>query len=229
VEGLTVGNLVVEYRTAADTTRPLNGFNMTAPPGAVAVLMGPSGSGKTTLLSCIAAILTPTSGTITVGDTNVTALSRTQIVDYRRHHVGVVFQAFNLVPSFTAVENVAAPLLAAGQRWKVARARARELLDEVDLSDRRDRLPGQMSGGQQQRVAIARALAHDPPLLLADEPTAHLDRVQVEGILRLLRRIVTADRVALVATHDDRLLTIADLVIDLGEANAAAAVEEPSL
>ena len=126
-----------------------------------------------------------------------------------------MFQAFNLVPSLTALENVMAPLLAAGVRRGPARTRAAALLDDVDLGDRIAHRPGAMSGGQQQRVAIARALAHDPPLLLADEPTAHLDRVQVSGVIALLRRLVIPGRAAVIATHDERVLEIADLIVDL--------------
>jgi putative ABC transport system ATP-binding protein len=134
---------------------------------------------------------------------------------YRRHTVGVVFQAFNLIPSLTALRNVMAPLELAGIRRRPARDRATELLEQVGLSDRLANRPGGLSGGQQQRVAIARALVHDPPLVIADEPTAHLDYVQVEGILRLVRSLAAPGRVVLIATHDDRLTKIADRVINL--------------
>lgn len=208
----------MEYRSAAEVVRPLDGFDMEAATGSLVVLMGPSGTGKTTLLSCLGGILTPTSGTIQVGDTMLTSLDRRQLVGYRRRTVGIVFQAFNLIGSMTAQENVMAPLLAAGGRWRAAGDRAKELLALVDLSERTGRRPGALSGGQQQRVAIARALAHDPPLLLADEPTAHLDRVQVSGILAVLREVVRPGRLAVVATHDERVLSIADQVVELGPA-----------
>ena len=213
---LVIRGLTVEYRSAAEVLRPLDGFDMDASTGSLVVLMGPSGTGKTTLLSCLGGILTPTSGTIKVGDVDVGALSRRELVDYRRRTVGIVFQAFNLIGSMTAKENVMAPLLAAGQRWTAAGTRAEELLTEVDLAGRMGHRPGSLSGGQQQRVAVARALAHDPPLLLADEPTAHLDRLQVTGILKLLREVVKPGRLAVVATHDDRVLSIADQVVELG-------------
>ena len=213
---LVIRGLTVEFRSAAEVVRPLEGFDMDASTGSLVVLMGPSGTGKTTLLSCLGGILTPTSGTIKIGDATVGSLGRRQLVDYRRHTVGIVFQAFNLIGGMTAKENVMAPLLAAGQRWRAARSRAEELLTEVDLAERMNHRPGALSGGQQQRVAVARALAHDPPLLLADEPTAHLDRVQVSGILALLRKLVTPGRLAVVATHDDRVLSIADQIVELG-------------
>ena len=213
---LVIRGLTVEYRSAAEVLRPLDGFDMDASTGSLVVLMGPSGTGKTTLLSCLGGILTPTSGTIKVGDVDVGALSRRELVDYRRRTVGIVFQAFNLIGSMTAKENVMAPLLAAGRRWSTAGTRAEQLLTEVDLAGRMGHRPGSLSGGQQQRVAVARALAHDPPLLLADEPTAHLDRLQVTGILKLLREVVKPGRLAVVATHDDRVLSIADQVVELG-------------
>ncbi len=215
--GLLVDDLTVTYRSGDYDVSPLDGFSMQARDGELVLLLGPSGCGKTTLLSCLAGILRPTSGSVRVAGTEVVALEGQQLVDYRRHTVGVVFQAFNLVPSLTALENVAAPLWGAGVRRDVARTRAAGLLERVSLGDRSGFRPGSMSGGQQQRVAIARALAHDPPLLLADEPTAHLDYLQVEGVLSLLRSLAAPGRVVVVATHDDRMLPLADRVVDLTE------------
>ena len=223
---LAVSDLTVEYRTAAEVLRPLDGFTLDVSSGSLVVLMGPSGSGKTTLLSCLGGILTATSGTIRLGDLTVTSLDRRQLVDYRRRRVGIVFQAFNLIGAMTAAENVMAPLLAAGQKWRPASERAAQLLAQVDLSERARHRPGALSGGQQQRVAIARALASDPPLLLADEPTAHLDRVQVAGVLDLLRGVVTPGRLAVVATHDERVLSIADHVVELGVGPAPAPIPD---
>ncbi len=147
---------------------------------------------------------------------------------YRLRKVGIVFQAFNLVPSLNASENVQIPLLASGLRRRAGRDRADALLDQVGLADRRHHRPGELSGGQQQRVAIARALALDPPLLLADEPTAHLDYIQVESVLRLLREIADSGRIVVVATHDERLLPLADRVVAMSpkaEDGTAAARE----
>ncbi|HVM02885.1 MAG TPA: ABC transporter ATP-binding protein [Acidimicrobiales bacterium] len=212
---LRVRRLTVEYRSAAEVLRPLEGFDLDAAHGSLLVVMGPSGSGKTTLLACLGGILTPASGTIRVGDREVTAMERRQLVAYRRSTVGIVFQAFNLIAGLTALENVMAPLLAAGRRRRPAAERAAGLLAEVGLSDRAGHRPGALSGGEQQRVAIARALAADPPLLLADEPTAHLDRAQVDGILALLRAAVGPGRLAVVATHDERVAAVADRVVEL--------------
>ena len=135
--------------------------------------------------------------------------------------MGVVFQAFNLVPSLTALENVMVPMRAAGRRGPDAVARARELLHEVGLGERCDHRPGSLSGGQMQRVAIARALALDPPLIVADEPTASLDHVQVETVLRILRSLTERGRTVIVSTHDQRLLPLADQVIEMAPDHAA--------
>jgi putative ABC transport system ATP-binding protein len=213
--GLFVDGLTVTYRSGDYEVSPLDGFSMQARDGELVLLLGPSGCGKTTLLSCLSGILRPTTGSVRVGGTEVVGLSGQTLTDYRRHTVGVVFQAFNLVPSLTALENVAAPLWGSGVRRKDARVRATALLERVSLADRVGHRPGDLSGGQQQRVAIARALAHDPRLLLADEPTAHLDYLQVEGILSLLRSLAGPGRVVVVATHDDRMLPLADRVVDL--------------
>jgi putative ABC transport system ATP-binding protein len=126
-----------------------------------------------------------------------------------------VFQAFNLVPSLTALENVLVPLRAAGLSRRAARQRAEELLTRVGLQDRMTHHPGDLSGGQQQRVAVARAIALDPPLILADEPTAHLDYLQVEEILKLIREVAAGERIVVVATHASRLLPLADRVIEM--------------
>jgi putative ABC transport system ATP-binding protein len=133
-----------------------------------------------------------------------------------------VFQAFNLVPSLTAIENVMIPIRAAGMSRAWARRRAEELLTRVNLSDRMKHRPGDLSGGQQQRVAVARAIALDPPLILADEPTAHLDFIQVEEVLRLIRSLAEGERVVVVATHDSRILPMADRVVELAPALVSA-------
>jgi putative ABC transport system ATP-binding protein len=212
---LRIEDLTIEYSQGDYLVRPIDSLNVEAADGELVILLGPSGSGKTTLLSCLAGILTPTAGRITVGDIEVTGLHGPALARYRRETVGIVFQAFNLIPSLTARENVTAPLRVAGVSSKSARARAEDLLVAVGLKDRMDHRPKALSGGQMQRVAIARALVHDPPLVLADEPTAHLDYVQVEEILRILNDLAAPGRLVLIATHDERLIPLADSTIDL--------------
>ena len=212
---LEIEKLTVEYSSGGYKIRPLDGLSFEARDGELVVVLGPSGCGKTTLLCSLAGLLTPTSGMIRFGGQEVTGLRGQALSSYRRHTVGVVFQAFNLIPSVSARANVMIPLRLAGVPRRAARARADELLGKVGLWERGQHRPDQLSGGQQQRVAIARALVHDPPLVLADEPTAHLDYIQVEGVLRLMREIAAPGRTVVVATHDERITQLADRVIEL--------------
>jgi putative ABC transport system ATP-binding protein len=212
---LRIKDLVVEYASSQETGRPIDELSLDVPAGSLAILLGPSGCGKTTLLSCLGGILRPTAGRIEFGDIDLTALDANALSDYRRNTVGIVFQAFNLVPSLTALENVMVPLRAAKVPKKQAHERAEELLTRVGLAHRMSHRPGDLSGGQQQRVAVARAIALDPPLLIADEPTAHLDYIQVEEVLTLIRDLASGERVVVVATHDTRMLPLADRVVEL--------------
>jgi len=212
---LRIKDLVVEYSNGGEAVRVIDGLDLEVTAGSLVIVSGPSGCGKTTLLSCISGILSPTDGRIQVGDIDVTSLDRRGLTAYRRRTVGIVFQSFNLVASLTALENVMVPLWAAGWSRRAARERADELLTRVGLRDRMTHRPGHLSGGQQERVAVARAIALDPPLILADEPTAHLDYVQVEGVLRTLRELASGERIVVVATHDTRILPFADHVFGL--------------
>jgi len=212
---LRISKLTIEYSSGGYPVRPIDGLDVTVAAGELTLLLGPSGCGKTSLLSCLGGILQPKSGSIRVGDLEVTGLRGQALTEYRRHTVGIVFQSFNLVPSLSALENVTVPLRGAGSNWADAKARADALLEQVALGERKHHRPGDLSGGQQQRVAIARALALDPPLILADEPTAHLDYVQVEGVIRLVRSLAAGDRAVIVATHDHRLVPLADQIIEL--------------
>jgi putative ABC transport system ATP-binding protein len=212
---LTVTDLVVEFVHDGYAIRPLDGLSFEAHAGELVVLLGPSGCGKTTLLSCLGGILTPASGTISLGATDVTSLARSGLDAYRREQIGFVFQAFNLIPSLTARENIAVPLTLTGHGRKESFERADELLEQVGLADRANHLPNKLSGGQMQRVAVARGLGHDPPLLLADEPTANLDHIQAEAIIRLLQSLREDGRMIVVSTHDSRLVPIADRIVQM--------------
>ena len=169
---LVVEDLTVAFDSGGYVIKPLDGLSFTAEDGELVVLLGPSGCGKTTLLSCLAGLLTPTDGRIRFGSTVVNELRGSVLSEYRRETVGVVFQAFNLIASLTARGNVVVPMRLAGMPRAAAKSRATELPALVGLDERGHHRPAQLSGGQQQRVAIARALVHDPPLVLADEPTA---------------------------------------------------------
>jgi putative ABC transport system ATP-binding protein len=212
---LTCRGIVVEYRSGDYLVRPVDGLDFEVAGGELALLLGASGCGKTTLLSVLAAILRPAGGSAKLDATEITTLTGRSLTEYRRHKVGIVFQSFNLIPSLTASENVQVPLRAAGRSARAARERANALLDQTGLADRRSHRPDDLSGGQKQRVAIARALALDPPLLLADEPTAHLDYIQVESVLELLRSLAESGRIVVVSTHDDRMIPLADRVVPM--------------
>jgi putative ABC transport system ATP-binding protein len=223
VPNLEIRDLTIEYTQGDYIIRPIESLNVDASDGELVILLGPSGSGKTTLLSCLAGILTPAAGSIRVGDLDVISLRGGALSHYRQKTVGIVFQAFNLIPSLTARENVMAPLRLAKVPRRAARERAEELLTRVGLKDRMTHRPGALSGGQQQRVAIARALVHEPELIVADEPTAHLDYVQVEEVLRIVRNLASLGRLVVIATHDERLIPLADRTIELTKKGIAIA------
>jgi putative ABC transport system ATP-binding protein len=215
VSALSLRDVTIEYSSGGYVVRPINALDLDVADGELVLLLGASGCGKTTLLSALAALLTPARGSIRLDETEVTELRGTALSDYRGRTIGVVYQSFNLIPSLTALDNVAVAAWNAGASGRAGRARAREVLETLGLSDRLRHRPSDLSGGEQQRVAIARALCLDPQLLLADEPTAHLDELQVEGVLRLLRESARPRRMVIVATHDDRLLPLADRVVEL--------------
>lgn len=210
-----VRDLVIEYASGGYAVRPIDGLDLDAAPGELVVLLGPSGCGKTSLLSVLGGILQPTAGSVRVGGVAVESLRGAALAEYRKQTVGFVFQAFNLIASLNARENVAMPLMMAGVKRSRALERADRLLDRVGLADRARHKPSKLSGGQQQRVAVARGLAADPAVLLADEPTANLDYIQAEGIISLLRDLRADGRSIVVSSHDDRLVPIADRVVHL--------------
>ncbi|MGO9350964.1 MAG: ATP-binding cassette domain-containing protein [Mycobacterium sp.] len=212
---LRIKDLVVEYSNGGEALRVIDGLDLEVTAGSLVIVLGPSGCGKSTLLSCIGGILSPIAGRIQVGDIDITTLDHRRLTLYRRHTVGFIFQSFNLVASLTALENVMVPLWAAGWSLQAARERAEELLTRVGLHDRITHRPGDLSGGERERVAVARAIALDPPLILADEPTAHLDQAQVQEVLRLLRELASGECIVVVATHDTRILPFADRVVRL--------------
>ena len=212
---LALRDVTIEYSSGGYVVRPINGLDLDVADGQLVVLLGASGCGKTTLLSALAALLTPAKGSISLDGTEITELRGKELAEYRKHRVGIVYQSFNLIPSLNALDNVAVPAWNIGDSGRAGRARARQVLEALELGERLKHRPNDLSGGEQQRVAIARALCVNPPLLLADEPTAHLDEYQVQGVLRLLRHCARPGRAVVVATHDDRLLPLADQVVEL--------------
>jgi len=200
-----------------DTTavRALAGVSLEVRAGELVAVMGPSGSGKSTLLNLAGGLDTPTSGQVVIEGQDLGTLSKDALARLRRRRVGFVFQDFNLIPSLTAVENVALPLELDGQRVGKAKRRALDALRTVGVDELADRYPDTMSGGQQQRVAIARALVGDRRLVLADEPTGALDSHTGEGVLRVLRERCDAGAAGLLVTHEARHAAWADRVVFL--------------
>jgi putative ABC transport system ATP-binding protein len=192
-------------------------------PGEFAVLLGKSGSGKSTLLNLISGIEVPDAGQIFIADVAVTRLSERERTLFRRDQIGFVFQFFNLIPTLTVLENVTLPLELAGRDRRRAAANALTLLRRVGLDDRRDTFPDRLSGGEQQRVAIARALAHDPMLVLADEPTGNLDEETGDRVLGLLLELTReAGKTLIMATHSTEVVPYADRIFEIHDGKLVA-------
>ncbi|WP_255196429.1 ABC transporter ATP-binding protein [Halorarius litoreus] len=211
--GGTNGGLFTRGTTRTAVTA-LDGVSLRVDRGEVLGLTGASGSGKSTLLHLLAALDTPTSGTVELLDTDISNLSEKRRTALRLDHVGVVFQRFHLLPALSARSNVALPLVERGIGKTTRRERAADLLEQVGLGDRLTHRPGELSGGEQQRVAVARALVTDPDLLVADEPTGELDTQSGRTVLDLLREVAT-DRAVVLASHDDAAVAAADRVVEL--------------
>ena len=206
----------------------VDGANMTVDEGEFVALLGPSGSGKTTLISMIGGLLAPTSGTVGLGATEVTAMSRKELTRFRATQVGFVFQSANLVPFLTARENLLYVASLVGTPKKDAHARVDQLLEELGLADRAGNLPEQLSGGERQRVAIGRALMNDPDLVLVDEPTAALDTAMGRSVVELLQReIKSRGKTGIMVTHDLRMVEYTDRVFEILD-GVLTHVERPS-
>ena len=191
----------------------LKGLNWEANKGSIQLLMGPSGSGKTTFISILAGLLTPTKGEVYLLGQEITKLSRKKRTAFRRRHIGFIFQNFNLFPALTAAENVEIILNVKGIQGKKARYEAQLLLEQVGLELYANQKPRDLSGGQKQRVAVARALAGNPPLIMADEPTAALDSKSGHQVTELLRRLAKENScTVLIVTHDPRIRDVADQI-----------------
>jgi putative ABC transport system ATP-binding protein len=211
-----------QYQMGEVAVDALVGVDFTVTEGEFVAIMGPSGSGKSTLLHLLGGLDGPTDGEVTLAGNSLSLLNDKQITLIRRRNVGFVFQFFNLLPTLTAEENVALPLLIDGQNIKKHQEKIDELLELVGLTDRRHHKPDQLSGGQQQRVAIARAFVTDPAIVLADEPTGNLDSKTGEEILELLRRSCDEmGQTIVVVTHDAKAASFADRVVFLMDGRVA--------
>jgi putative ABC transport system ATP-binding protein len=215
---ITVEGLSKTYRSGRVDVHALRDVSFTVPSGELLAVRGRSGSGKTTLLNLIGGLDTPESGRVVVGPWEVTTLGEPDLQRMRRETVGFVFQSFGLIPVLSAAENVGVALRLTRTPVREREERVRLLLAMVGLSDQARQRPYELSGGQQQRVAIARALAHEPKVLIADEPTGQLDSETAQSIMQLIRAVVRDQGVtAVVATHDPLLVRHADHVIELSD------------
>jgi len=199
------------YRVGERDVAALRGVDLRIGAGEFVAITGPSGSGKSTLLNLLGLLDRPSAGTLSLDGVNVAGLDEKAAADLRLRQIGFVFQAFNLLASLRAWENVAAPAVLAGRRLGAVREHCMELLARVDLVDRADHFPSQLSGGQLQRVAIARALSLEPQVILADEPTGNLDSASGEEVVGLLRKVAAdASRTVVIVTHDPHVAAVAD-------------------
>nr|WSW68470.1 ABC transporter ATP-binding protein [Streptomyces sp. NBC_00995] len=204
----------------------LDGVSLDILRGTFTAVMGPSGSGKSTLLHCAAGLDRPTGGQVFLGDTELTGLGERKLTRLRRTRIGFVFQAFNLLPSLSAEQNVALPLRLAGRRPR--RSEVLEVLERVGLRDRAGHRPGELSGGQQQRVALARALVTRPDVLFGDEPTGALDSTTGRQVLTLLRTMVDDGQTMIMVTHDPVAASFADRVLFLADGRVRDELSSPS-
>jgi putative ABC transport system ATP-binding protein len=217
-----------DFGSGTALTRALRGVDLDVPYGELLMLVGPSGCGKTTLVSIVAGTLEPGAGNVRVLGQDLVRMNGSQKVAFRRENVGFVFQAFNLLPTLTAVENAAVPLLIAGWSRRRAVAEAANVLASMGMGHRLTNLPSELSGGEQQRVAIARALVHQPRLLVCDEPTSALDAENGRTTMELIQKVaVQPDRAVIVVTHDARVYPFADRIASMEDGRIDSVVSGP--
>lgn len=220
---IRVENLTMQLRGGGHVVSILKGLNVEVPRKQMVSIVGPSGSGKSTLLGLLAGLDKPTTGSIWLNGQEITTWTESQLAHFRRQNIGYLFQAFHLIPTLTALENVMLPMELSGDA--IAKDRARELLEAVGLQDRQHHYPAQLSGGEQQRVAVARAFSCRPPILLADEPTGNLDSATGQLVIDLLLRLHRDQgSTLLLVTHDSSLAAQTERIITLHDGTIASDV-----
>jgi putative ABC transport system ATP-binding protein len=203
------------YQVGTQTVKALRTIDIVIEKGEYVAIMGPSGSGKSTLMNIIGCLDTPTSGDYVLNGTNVSKMTDNELAETRNKEIGFVFQTFNLLPRYTALENVMLPMIYAGLDKETRRKRAEDVLQSVDLSDRITHRPSELSGGQRQRVAVARALVNNPSIILADEPTGNLDSKTSVDIMNLFSKIHADGNTVIVVTHEEDIAKYAHRIIRL--------------
>lgn len=215
---IRVRDLYKIYRLGETRVRALNGVDFDIDRGVFCAVVGTSGSGKSTLLNMLAGLEPPTKGQIVIAGQHIEGMNESQLVTFRREHVGFIFQSYNLMPTMNSIENVALPLAFRGVDKKTRNKMAEEALELVGLAKYKKNLPNQMSGGQQQRVGIARALVLNPEIIFADEPTGNLDSKTSEEVMNLMQTVVREQKQTLImVTHDDHLANYADIMIRISD------------
>ncbi len=212
---IDIQHITREFEVGTVLVRALKGVSLQIAEGDYVALMGPSGSGKSTLMNVLGCLDTPTAGTYLLNGTDVSSLIDDELAEIRNKEIGFVFQTFNLLPRYTALDNVALPLIYAGQSRDERDKRATEVLGQVGLSDRMDHKPNELSGGQRQRVAVARALVNKPSIILADEPTGNLDTKTSHEIMELFEHIHGMGNTVILVTHEEDIAAHAKRIIRL--------------
>ena len=213
---IQVRNLHKVYSIGKNRVHALNGVSLDIFEGEFCAIVGTSGSGKSTMLNMLAGLEKPTKGQVVIHGEHMETMNEHQLVKFRRDHVGFIFQSFNLLPTMTAQENVALPLVFRGEDKKIRMKKAGELLELVGLSGHKKHKPNEMSGGQQQRVGVARALVADPEIIFADEPTGNLDSNTSRDIMNMMQKVVREQKKTLVmVTHDNHLASFADRIFHI--------------
>lgn len=204
------------YQSGDIKVQALQNIDLTINPGEFTAIVGPSGSGKTTLLNIIGGLDSPTKGSVKINNTDITHLPENELIDFRLHHIGFIFQSYNLIPVLTAKENVEFLMLLQNREEEFRNERTLKLLKAVGLEDQIHKRPNEMSGGQQQRVAVARALASKPNFILADEPTANLDSKSSENLLSIMQKLNKNEKTTFIfSTHDQRVIDKANRIVTI--------------
>ncbi|MBM3128175.1 MAG: ABC transporter ATP-binding protein [Chloroflexi bacterium] len=229
VNALETKSVTKIYKSDIGTIRAVDEVSLNVANGEFVALVGPSGSGKTTMLAILAALLRPNEGSVMIDGAELSQMSEAKRARFRREKIGFTFQANNLVPYLTALENVELMLRLNGKYDRAGRERARELLARLGLGERLKNLPRQLSGGQQQRVAIARALIHTPALVLADEPTASLDTERAHQVIQTFANLIhEQQRAGIMVTHDLRMTQYADRIIQMRDGKLRRVISDPA-